>query len=233
MKKLIVLALTGIALSSCHELIDGTAGAVVSETRQEPAFRSINMEGNIDVFVSHDTVNSIRVEAGEHLIDYIETTVQGGELLVYEAPNNVVNAKPIRVYVTMDSIENVNMEGSGDLDVNDMLSNHLNVVSIGSGDVNFEIDAMSINYESRGSGDARFVGNVIALNVEIEGSGDFSAKHLYAYDVNVEIEGSGDAIVNATNQLIATISGSGDVTYYGSPANISTNITGSGNVYGN
>ncbi len=233
MKKLALIAAVGLLVTSCHDLIDGTAGAVISETRQEPAFHSINMEGNIDVFVSYDTISTIRVEAGENLIDYIETAVIGNELLVYEAPNNIVNAKPIRVYVTMDSLFNVNLEGSGDLDVNDMNSDYLNVHSIGSGDVNFEIDAVNINYNCKGSGDARFVGNVVDLNVLIEGSGDFRAKHLYASDVNVEIEGSGDAIVNASSSLIVDISGSGDVTYYGNPTTVSSNITGSGNIYGN
>lgn len=218
---------------SCNDLIDGTAGAVISETRQEPTFHSINMEGNIDVFVSYDTVSSIRVEAGENLIDYIETSVIGDELLVYEAPNNIVNTKPIRVYVTMDSLENVYMEGSGDLDVNDIFSNHLNILAKGSGDMNFEIEATSINYQIQGSGDAKFVGNVTALNILIEGSGDFRGKHLYAYDANVEIEGSGDVFVNASNSLIAMISGSGDITYFGNPSTVTTSITGSGNVYGN
>lgn len=233
MKKITLLLLLGVTISSCHDLVDGTAGAVVSETRQEPVFHSINMEGNVDVFISYDTASTIRVEAGENLIDYIETSVVGNELLVYEAPNNVVNAKPIRVYITMDSLVNVTMEGSGDLDVNDMISNNLNILSIGSGDVNFEIDANSINYDSRGSGDARFVGNVTALNVLLEGSGDFMGRYLYSYDTNVEIEGSGDAIVNASNSLIVEIIGSGDVTYYGNPASVTTTILGSGNVYGN
>ena len=233
MKRTALLAIMGLALTSCYDLVDGTSGAVISETRQEPAFHSINMEGNIDVFVSYDTVTSIRVEAGENLIDYIETSVVGGELLVYEAPNNVVNTKPIRVYVTMDSLENVNIEGSGDLDVNDMNSNHLNVMVTGSGDVNVEVDAMSVNYHCQGSGDARFVGNVLAMNVLLEGSGDFKGRYLYAYDANVEIEGSGDAFVYVTNSLIATISGSGDIMYYGSPISVSTYVTGSGNVYGN
>lgn len=101
-----------MGMMSCHNLIDGTAGSVISESRQEPAFHSINMEGNIDVFISYDTVSTIRVEAGENLIDYIETSVIGDELFIYEAPNNVVNSKPIRIYVTMDSLENVYMEGS-------------------------------------------------------------------------------------------------------------------------
>lgn len=233
MKKIKVLALVGLSLTSCHDLIDGTAGAVISEDRTEPLFHSINMEGNVDVFIYYDTVSSVRVEAGENLIDYIETSVIGDELYIYEAPNNVVNAKPIRVYLTMDSLENVHMEGSGDLDVNDMNADHLNVLSIGSGDANFEIDATSINYENTGSGNVRFTGTVNTLNVFLEGSGDYKGKYMYSNDANVEIEGSGDAFVHATNSLIATISGSGDIVYYGNPSSVTTSVTGSGNVYGN
>lgn len=233
MKKILLLTLFGTVLTSCHDLVDGTSGAVVSEYRQEPDFNSINMEGNIDVFVSYDTISTIRVEAGENLIDYIETSVLGNELLVYEAPNNIVNTKPIRVYITVDSLNDVTIEGSGDLDVNDMVSNHLNVLVTGSGDANFEIDAISINYNNKGSGDAMLVGTVNTLNVLLEGSGDFKGRHLYAQDANVEVEGSGDAYVYVINDLIAEISGSGDIIYYGNPNSVTANVTGSGHVQGN
>lgn len=238
MKKIALIAGLGmvpmaIGMTSCHDLVDGTAGQVTSETRQEPVFNSINMEGNIDVFISYDTMRTIRVEAGENLIDYIETSVVGNELLVYEAPNNIVNTKPIRVYITMDSISGVTIEGSGDLDVDDMNSDHLNLLCTGSGDANLEIDANSINCDSKGSGDVKMVGNVTSINVLLEGSGDFRGKYLYTNDANIEIEGSGDTFLHVTNDLIVDISGSGDVIYYGNPNTVTTNITGSGNVYGN
>lgn len=220
-----------ISLTSCHDLVDGTSGAVISENRQEPNFYSINMEHNIDVFVQYDTISSIRVEAGENLIDYIETSVVNNVLYIYEAPNNIVNAKPIRVYLTMDSLVDIDIEGSGDLDVNNMFGSNLNVVSLGSGDANIEYDGLFVNYESRGSGDTYFVGTTNTFNTNLEGSGDLMARHFHAQDVNVKVDGSGDAIVYAANSLTAQISGSGDINYYGNPLTVSTSVTGSGNIY--
>lgn len=231
MKNLLFIVGISIALTSCHDIVDGSSGAMTSQYRQEPLFRAIQMDGNIDVFVTQDTSFTIKVEAGENLINYIETSVVGDMLVIYEAPNNIVNTKPIKVYLTMDSLYDVSMEGSGNLDVNNMLCDHLNFESIGSGDANLEITGQSVNLEMRGSGDAYLIGTANSFNAYIQGSGDLNARFLQANDVNIEIEGSGDAIVYAANSLIATITGSGDIIYYGSPNTVTTSVSGSGNIY--
>lgn len=231
MKKLVVILALGTALISCRSMIDGTAGAVTSVDRNEGPFKSLQLEDNIDVFVTQDTAFTIRVQAGENLINYIETSVVGDKLVIYEAPNNVVNTKPIKVFLTMDSVHNISMEGSGNLDMNNMLSDHLNFVATGSGDINLEVEAQHINFNNKGSGDAQFVGTTDSFNVQLQGSGDLNARFLEANDVNIVLEGSGDGIISAAMTLIATLSGSGDIIYYGNPGTVTTSNQGSGNIY--
>ena len=233
MKKVIIAALSIAVLgTSCRKMIEGTSGTMTTEYRQAPSFNKIHIQGNIDVFLSQDTSFSVRVEAGEHLINYIETNVVNGEMIIHESNNNLANTKPIKVYIYGDSLENIEIAGSGNFDGDNIKANIFNILVTGSGNLNINVDANAVNYNVKGSGDAYLLGVVNNFNALIQGSGDINAKFLQAQDVNVKVAGSGNAIVTAFNSLIAEITGSGDIDYYGSPSNVSTSNTGSGNITG-
>ena len=231
MKKVIITALSFAVLgTSCRKMIEGTSGSMTTEYRQAPSFNKIHIQGNIDVFLSQDTSFSIRVEAGEHLVNFIETNVVNGEMIIHESNNNLANTKPIKVYVYGDSLENIEIEGSGNFDGDNIKANTLNILVTGSGNLNIDVEANTVNYNVKGSGNAYLLGVVNNFNALIQGSGDINAKFLQAQDVNAKITGSGNAIVTAFNSLIAEVSGSGDIDYYGNPGSLSTIVTGSGSI---
>jgi len=63
--------------------------------------------------------------------------------------------------------------------------------------------------------------------IRISGSGDIKSFGLTADKADVSIESSGDAEINVTQHLKASIKGSGNIMYQGSPE-IDSNISGSG-----
>ena len=81
-----------------------------------------------------------------------------------------------------------------------------------------------------GSGDIELNGSTTDLNTKIAGSGDFDGKSLRSTNVNAKISGSGSANLVCNGELIARISGSGDVKYSGKPTNKDTKVSGSGSV---
>ncbi len=233
MKKIILATFTIILVAtSCNKMITGTAGAMTTEYRQAPTFNKVYLQGSIDVFLSQDTSFSVRVEAGENLIDYIETNVVDGEMIIYEANNNLANTKPIKVYINSDSIQNIVLEGSGNFDGNNILANQLNVLLSGSGNININTTAQNVNFNLKGSGDAYLVGNTNNLNILLQGSGDVNTKFLQSKNATVTLNGSGDVVVTAIDTLTAVVNGSGDIDYYGSPTTTSTTVNGSGNIQG-
>ena len=82
----------------------------------------------------------------------------------------------------------------------------------------------------KGSGDVYAAGIADKVDVEIMGSGDVRARKLVAREAAVKIAASGDAEVHAREKLTASVSGSGEVRYAGSPANVSKTVRGSGSV---
>lgn len=125
----------------------------------------------------------------------------------------------------------VSVAGSGNVDLTGTEGADEVTVDIeGSGDVTLdEVDAQDVTVTIDGSGAVTLAGRTGTLGVRIPGSGEVHAADLLAAEVTVEIDGSGDARVHAERTLDVQIQGSGDVRYTGDPA-VSEDIDGSGDV---
>jgi hypothetical protein len=73
-------------------------------------------------------------------------------------------------------------------------------------------------------------GKVRAAKIEISGDGDVDLGKLAAQDARVEIDGSGRAAIAPTASADLHISGSGEVNLLTHPANVSSDVSGSGRI---
>ncbi len=123
------------------------------------------------------------------------------------------------------------IRGSGDVAVNTVDARSVTTDVIGSGDVKLgTVLATDVSVSIRGSGDVSLAGRAEKVAIDIAGSGDVNTCELVARDVEVRIAASGDARVHATQKLNATVMGSGDVRYAGSPKQIDRTVRGSGSI---
>ena len=123
------------------------------------------------------------------------------------------------------------INGSGDL-VLSGVRGKMEIGISGSGDVlaeNLQLDVCEVSI--RGSGDVKLKGKAAKLILKQSGSGDVNAYALESAEVIAKSYGSGDAVVNAAERIEANISGSGDLSYYGSPEYVDVESKGSGEVY--
>lgn len=92
------------------------------------------------------------------------------------------------------------------------------------------LQATLVNNSVQGSGDVHAAGNADQAEVETMCSGDVRTVNLIARVADVKIMASGDAVVHAKEKLIASVSGSADVSDAGSPANVSRTVRRSGRI---
>ncbi len=124
----------------------------------------------------------------------------------------------------------IKVTGSGDVIVNGIHGDVQMVVS-GSGDVKAgRLQLMKCTVKNEGSGDIFLDGKTASLAIVSAGSGDIDASQLMAVDVKATNSGSGDIAVHPIQKLYAALAGSGDLTYYGNPAALKTQSTGSGDI---
>ena len=123
------------------------------------------------------------------------------------------------------------IKGSGDVAINSLESKLLEAAIRGSGDIKLpSLQTGIASFSIHGSGDVFAAGVADKVDVEIMGSGDVRTRKLIAREANVKIMASGDAEVYAREKLTATVSGSGEVRFAGSPANVSRTVRGSGTI---
>lgn len=228
MKKAIIYLTILLGTSSCVHQHFSNSGTTITEYRDVPYYNSIYSEGAIDLFITHDSTYSIKIVAGKNLMDYIETDVVNDQLIIRQAESNIVNVKPIKIYLNADSLNAIELYGSGNFNADELNSSNLAIYAEGSGNLDFQVNSETLTTTTKGSGNTEIVGNVNSHTYSIEGSGNLFARHLYTNSSSVTIEGSGNATVNVADNLDVNIDGSGNVYYYGYPSNINYQIDGSG-----
>lgn len=127
----------------------------------------------------------------------------------------------------------VRVEGSGDFRAVSIEVTELEAVVAGSGNLFVEtLKAESGEFVVTGSGDLRVTegGYVETLEVNVVGSGDIRMREVASHRAETNIVGSGSASIGeVSEQLNASILGSGDVVYGGTPSVESVEL-GSGEV---
>ncbi len=187
---------------------------------------SINVSGSGDVFAPDmqagklylNTSGSGGIQAGmlEAKTVDLKTTGSG------DIETGRVDARDIAVETT----------GSGGFNIAAGKTDMMNVVITSDARVNLdELEAEQVKVEITGSGDLIISGGETdRQDITLTGAGNYNADDMLSSRANIFNSGSGQVTVQVQDQLEATLTGSGDVYYIGSPA-VKQQVTGSGEVY--
>jgi hypothetical protein len=182
------------------------------QVRSMPAFTSINVQGPISVTVDAGKAQSVSLRGDAKFIRDLTSEVVNGELRlgVREKKNVSWHGDP-RVVITVPALRAVAIEGAGEVRLNQIRGERLDV-----------------NY--RGAGSMNINGQVKTFSMKAEGVGEVDAKAFVADDVDVLFRGIGNVSVYAKNRLDATVQGMGNLTYYGKPRTVNKTASGIGSV---
>ena len=207
-------------------------GKIVTEKRNTVDYDEIKVGGSFDVELVAGKEGEITLKGEENLLSLIIVEVEGNVLKIYPKKNiNMSSTKTILVTVPFESISDVSMGGSGSIiGKSTIKANRFNAKVSGSGDINLTIQADDIIASLSGSGDITLKGKTTNYECKLSGSGDISAYELNAINGNAAMSGSGNIKINCSNNLVARISGSGDIDYKGDPKTKDTKVSGSGRI---
>lgn len=221
-----------LSLSSCQLFVscEEGQGNLVKKEISLANFDEISIEGNYHVYLSQADTQKVYIKAHENLISLLNTEVKGSQWKIDFDPC-VKSIEAIEFYVSVKSLKEINVEGSGKvIGENTLKSNQLVLNIDGSGDIQLDIDVKELESEINGSGDIQLSGKTKKHEIEVNGSGDIDAYELMSDNCEIEINGSGDVKVHVSYDLNAEVNGSGDIYYKGSVKNINSSINGSGNL---
>lgn len=208
-------------------------GNTKKETRNVSDFTSLYSHGAINVQIDYGNTGTIQLEGDENLLQYIETKVEDGKLVIKTTKNvNIKSRSKITVYVSMTKINALEQSGSGNITGDGSFGNDgkTDIKVSGSGNVKLNSGSFKdISLYISGSGNIDIEnGSADNITAYVSGSGNIDCSNVVCDNVEAKISGSGNVKVNAKKNINASISGSGNIYYRGGDVNISTKIMGSG-----
>jgi Putative auto-transporter adhesin, head GIN domain len=226
-----VLAVAASCQNVFRDKIKGN-GNIKIESRTAGIFSSVDVSGNIDLYVKQDSACNVKVEADENLMNYIMIRTEG-DLLVIEPKDgyNLSGSKHIKVYVSSPVFKK--LEASGACDIigeNKITSDEMISIDLsGASDAKLELKTPKVQAELSGAGSVELRGETKDFSVGGSGSSDIKCMELMAENVSIDISGAGDAEVFASIKLDVEVSGAGNVKYKGN-ATVNKSISGAGSV---
>ncbi len=195
------------------ETIKGS-GRLITQERNVRECTGIDLRYTADIYLNQDSVQSIRVEADDNIIENVVTQNQDG-ILVAGLTNGTYSKVSVKIYVSLKSIENLSINGAGNIQVQNQINcNLLNSIINGAGNIDLQ-------------------GKCNSFDCSINGAGNINAFEFEAKNCKARIKGTGNCSVYAGESLDAQITGVGNIIYKGNPGTIVSSVTGFGNIEGN
>jgi hypothetical protein len=218
-----VLILCASVLAACTVNIGDTvrgSGSVTSEGRAVSGITGVALTTIGELTIEIGDQESLRVEAEDNLLQYFQTTVDGGVLTIETEPGVSISAtKPVRYYLTVNSLESIKVSSSGNVSAPSLEAGRFEVNISSSGNVDVaELQADSLEVMISSSGNLTIGGGQVASQeIKLSSSGDYEAGDMQSAAAEVAVSSSGSATIWVTEKLEANLSSSGNVRYYGSP----------------
>ena len=239
--RLLFIIVLSVLLESCSKddfcNCTKSEGSIITETRMLSGFENIEMNDDVDVILTPDSVTYAELTCGKNLADGIETEVVNGTLVI--SNKNRCNwlrdfDNKFTLNIHCPKLTHIVDNGSGNLTCADSIrSNYLLVESWnGTGNLSFIFSGEDIYLKLHtGTADMQATGIANLLYIYSAGNGFVDAGTLVARQAWVNTKSTGDCKVYAGELLDVIIDYNGSVYYHGSPPVIRQAISGSGNLY--
>lgn len=200
------------------------------ETRDLSLFSGIELRGEADVYITQGDIQDVRIEAEEKSLASIHTSVRNKALLI-EADEFHNSNNSIAVHITVKDLSLMEVTGSGSLtSINPLNCESLTLRLSGSGRINASVLSKSLKASLAGTGSIDLFGKTLDSDIRLTGSGNVNAQHLQTISSSVSIGGDGFCKLNVTDELLANITGVGNVYFVNEPSIIRSRISGTGDV---
>jgi hypothetical protein len=212
-----------------------TSGSTTPEntdtTRDFPVgeFTSVRLAAHYDLVVTVGSPTSVRAEGDPAALDLLDIHTEGDTLVATVKPNaQWPNNARVTVTATTPTITAAELSGSGGIRIGPVHTDSLSLDQSGSGEIDApNLTLAHLTVSSSGSGRIRAGGTAEDADVRLSGSGEAELPTFTVKNATVSVGGSGSLLIEATEKVAGSISGSGDIRVTGGAA-CSISSTGSG-----
>ena len=211
-------------------------GEISKEVRNLAPFTTLFLTDYIHVDLQQQPTNSIEIEGGKNLLEYISSEIRNDTLFILN--NNKCNFlrsyKPsISINLFHSNLKNIHLwYATGNIASLDTIKSEIFTLfaesSAGNCDLNISSDSARISLQGS-TFDLNIEGNISnSLSLSHTGLGTFNAQNLNSKACYVYNNGLGDIYINASSYIYAYLGGNGNIFYQGEPSLVQSQIEGNG-----
>ncbi len=187
------------------------SGNLITQQRTAGECTGINIKYAANIILTQDTIQTIKVEADDNIIDDVVTEKQNDILVCGLRKKNYSNVT-INIYVSLKLIKELTIEGAGNISVH------------------YPVNCTAIECAITGAGNITLTGKADSMSCKVAGAGNIEAFDFKVKNCSAILTGTGYLNIFVSQSLYASIIGIGNITYDGNPSSVTTSITGMGNI---
>lgn len=218
----LIMVTTACKKEHCLDCFKGT-GEIVTEERVLGDFGKIILYDRINLNITQDTINSVSIEGGAHIIPYVATEIVDGVLSIRDDNRcNWVRSfkKEINVDLHCKQLFMIEYRGAGAVkSTNTLVSDSVELnFWDGSGCITLDVDCRMVRvHQHTGCGDAELSGKTQFASFYNHGNGQLRCRQLIAQTVDINAQCTNESYLYAGTYLFARIGYVGNVYYAGNP----------------
>lgn len=233
----VLMAAIAMRVSSCSaftlfpERVAGD-GNIITQTQNLPYFDAVNISVAGKVVVKKGNKPSITIQDDQNLLPYIIINVEDKVLHIKVKDGFSLSSSGTPMFnIVTNNIKSFAASGRNQIVINNVSPQQFKLHLSGVGEVlvrNMVTRQTSIHIS--GKGQCELSGKTKNLNIKVSGKSEILAKNLVANNIVVAISGKSNMILHAVNSLDASISGKGNIQYYGNPTKFIQHVSGAGKI---
>lgn len=192
-------------------------GKIKTEVKQLSGFDKVVVQGQLDLYLSQETTENVKIEAEENLIELFQVSVNSNTLYVI-VPKNIKKSMKLNVTIAFKELEQITLLDEVLLK-NDRTINFddIELICSGSSKMDFEFKASDCDVKMLDGGSAFLRGYAEKLTVEAHDDSEINAFDLQSDNCEVIGSGYAEISVNAKKEMSITLSGSSNLYFMGEP----------------
>ena len=220
MKKIALFSLI-ILIGGCREIagerVKGS-GHVITENRTASGFNNVDISGAIDVYVKQDSVSSVKVEADDNILEYIQVHSDGSTLEIYTENN--IRLKPtnkIKVYISNPQYKEIQVSGASSIRCENEITSAdaIDIGLSGASDGRLELNAPKISVHLTGASNTSIKGKTKDFEGSASGASEIRGFDLLSENADVDASGASHIEIFASVKIDGQASGASSVNYKG------------------
>lgn len=181
------------------------------QVREVKDFTKVAVRGSGRLHIEQDGTESLTITADENLLPYLTAEVKEGRLVLGTKPGvNIQPTRPIEYRLSVKKLDGIEIAGSANVLANHLDTDALNVNVSGSGDL--DLHGRAEKQEITVSGSGKYAGaDLKTRNASVNISGSGAVVVAVSDQLNVRVSGSGSVEYIGEPQVTRHIAGSGSV----------------------